>query len=87
MHEPTRPDAETAWSLQSDVLHSRKQFGKPPYPATQSLQSLVGSYRPGHTLQLPPSHLLRHVQVQPSCTFPVTVVAWLLQLSILVHFR
>ena len=41
----------------------------------------------GHDAHVGPLHSAKHVQLQPACALPVTLVAWPLQFSGLVHSR
>ncbi len=61
----------------------------PPYPNAHRPQSKIRleSHPVGHTLQVGPVQLLRHLQVHPVTQVPFTDVARELQLPSVVHDR
>ena len=84
---PASPLTLTLWPLQSDALHSRVQFGYPPYPLTHAAQFADAFTFVGHCAQLLPPQLFWHVQLQPVLLFPLTLAACPLQLLAFVHVR
>jgi hypothetical protein len=83
---PAVPDTLAAWLLQSMAeVHSRTQSGNPVYPSIHTVQSWLALYKPGHWEHVGPLHMLRHLQLQPVKSLPVTLVARPEQLACVLH--
>jgi hypothetical protein len=70
------PLASDAWPLQfAGDVQTSPHVGKFVRPAAHAEQ-LPWSYFAGHPLQVLPSHMPAHVQLQPVVVSPETAVAW-----------